>query len=134
MSFQDSKKFLAEVHTMFPHSYLKLVGLRFDLKRHHFDLLDVMKDVTNLARTTKDNLSRSVKKLKLRKKYEDKGKLKASDDVRIWEYEIKYQLSDLEKSLHGCGEIVKQLLKIQNDSARTHDNIENDLEFIKVEL
>ena len=80
---------------MFPQSYTRVVGLRQDLKIHHFDLLNTMKDVENLAKSTKFNFSRSIRKLNLRKKYEMNSKLSPSLDEKIWSYEIKYNISDL---------------------------------------
>lgn len=79
-----------------------MVALRQDLKVHHFDLMNTIKDVELLAQSTMDNLSRSVKKLNLRKKYLDQDRLKASTDEKIWKYEIKYQISDLTNSMTRC--------------------------------
>lgn len=87
---------------MFPKSYTRMVALRQDLKVHHFDLMNTIKDVELLAQSTMDNLSRSVKKLNLRKKYLDQDRLKASTDEKIWKYEIKYQISDLTNSMTRC--------------------------------
>lgn len=112
---------------MFPKSYTALAKLRQDLKIHHFDLMNTIKDVELLATSTKDKLRRSVRKLDLRKKYEMGGKLTANTDVKIWKYEIKYQLADLTNSQDRCLEIIKILMKLQKDCARTQDNIESEL-------
>ena len=75
-----------------------------------------------------------MRKLDLRKRYEDAGKLTANTDEKIWKYEIKYQLSDLTSSQQKCHEVIRILMKLQKDCARTQDDIENELEAMKVEL
>ena len=76
---------------MFPKEYIVVTKLRQDLKIHHFDLVAAVKDVELLASTTKDNLANSVKRLNLRKKYLDDGRLKPNTDAKIWKYQVKYQ-------------------------------------------
>jgi len=66
-SFGDSAQFAAEISKMFPKEYKIVTKLRQDLKLHHFDLANAIKDTELLATTTKDNLNRSVRKLNLRK-------------------------------------------------------------------
>lgn len=80
---------------MFPKEYETITKLRQDLKIHHVDLANQIKDVELMAQTTKDNLRRSVRKLNLRKRYEGEGRLSPTMDVKIWKYEIKTQLADL---------------------------------------
>jgi len=133
-SFADSAQFNAEISKMFPKSYTKIAALRQDLKIHHFDLMNTIKDVELLATSTKDNLRRSIRKLDLRKKYQDGSGLKANTDAKIWKYEIKTQLSDLVNSQEKCNKIIVILKKLQKDCAKTQDNIENELEAMKVEL
>lgn len=135
-SFGDSAQFAAEISSMFPEDYAVVTRLRQDLKVHHFDLGNAIKDVELLAQTTKDNLRRSVKKLELRKKYEENGKIVAKPnlDVKIWKYEIKYQTQDLEQSLEKCDAIVKVLEALQKNCARTSDDLENVLKKIKENL
>jgi hypothetical protein len=41
-SFNDSKKFVAEIRKRFPKSYGIVKGLRQDLKLHHFDLANII--------------------------------------------------------------------------------------------
>jgi len=94
-SFGDSAQFAAEINKMFPKEYKVVVQLRQDLKIHHFDLANSIKDVELLATTTKDNLRRSIKKLALRKRYLEGDRLKPSTDAKIWKYEVKYQSADL---------------------------------------
>jgi hypothetical protein len=62
-NFGDSAQFAAEISKMFPKEYGVVTKLRQDLKIHHFDLANAIKDVELLATTTKDNLRRSIKKL-----------------------------------------------------------------------
>lgn len=121
---------------MFPKEYEVVTKLRQDLKIHHFDLGNAIKDVELLAQTTKDNLNRSIKKLNLRKKYEEKGTLasKPNTEIKIWKYEIKYQSQDLATSLEKCNLIVKVLEDLQKNCARTSDNLENVLKVIKEQL
>jgi len=133
-NFADSAQFAAEIYKMYPKEYGTVTKLRQDLKVHHFDLANAIKDVELLAQTTKDNLRRSIKKLNLRKKYLDGDKLKPSTDAKIWKYEVKYQNSDLLQSLEKCNAIVKVLEKLQKDCARTSDNLENVLKVIKEDL
>jgi DNA repair ATPase RecN len=104
------------------------------LKVHHFDLANQIKDVELMAQTTKDNLRRSVRKLNLRKKYEGTPKLSPSFDVKIWKYEIKTQLSDLQTQLEKANAIIKVLEKLQKDCARTADNLNNTLLSLKEQL
>jgi len=80
---------------MFKEEYGVVTKLRQDLKVHHFDLANAIKDVELLATTTKDNLRRSIKKLALRKRYLEGDRLKPSTDAKIWKYEVKYQSADL---------------------------------------
>ena len=87
---------------MFPADYAKVTKHRQDLKVHHFDLANIIKDVELLAQSTKDNIGRSVRKLNLRKKYDDKGKLTPSFDAKIWKYEVKNQVSDLTNQFEKC--------------------------------
>ena len=133
-NFGDSAQFQAEIHSMFPKEYGVVSKLRQDLKIHHFDLANAIKDVELLATTTRDNLGRSMRKLNLRKRYEEKGRLKPSTDAKIWKYEIRYQEQDLTQSLEKCNGIVKVLEKLQKDCARTSDNLDNVLKIIKEEL
>jgi hypothetical protein len=136
-SFADSAQFAAEINKMFPKEYGIVTKLRQDLKLHHFDLANAIKDTELLAQTTKDNLRRSMRKLKLRKDYADGKKskpLKPLMDLKIWKLEIKYQSSDLGQSLDTCNKIVKVLEKLQKDCARTADNLDNVLKVIKEAL
>jgi hypothetical protein len=74
---------------MFPEEYKEIHNIKQTLKLHHFTLSNTIKDVELLAKSTKNNLRRSIRKLNLRKKYTDADKLKASTDRKIWKYEIK---------------------------------------------
>lgn len=71
---------------MFPKSYENISKLRQDLKIHYFDLQNTIKDVELIAQTTKDGLRKSVRKLDLRKRYSDDGRLSANTDEKIWKY------------------------------------------------
>jgi hypothetical protein len=119
---------------MFPKSWAAINKLRQDLKVHTVDLRNTIQDVKLLATTTKENLGKSIRKLDLRKKYDGKGKLNANMDEKVWRYEIKYQLGQLEDSLAKCKTIIGILKQLQADSARTQDDLENELEAMKVEL
>lgn len=119
---------------MFPKSYKAISHLRQELKLHHYDLLNTIKDVELIAQSTKDNLKRAVRKLNLRKRFKDADRLKASTDEKIWQYEIKYQIQNLTSSQNRCLEVIKRLMKLQKDCARTQDNLENELQAMKVEL
>jgi hypothetical protein len=87
--------------------------LRQDLKIHHLNLANTVKEVELLATTTKNNISRSVKRLNLRKRYlGTPGKLTPLIDAKIWKYEVKYQESDLETQIEKCDLIVATLKNI----------------------
>lgn len=130
-NFGDSAQFAAEIAKMFPKEYEVVTKLRQDLKIHHFDLGNQIKDVELLASMTKDNLRRSIRKLALREKYLEGNKLKPSTDAKIWKYECKSQISDLGISLEKCNAIVKVLEKLQKDCARTADDLNSVLLKIK---
>lgn len=130
-NFADSATFAAEISTMFPTEYGVVTKLRQDLKIHHFDLSNAIKDVELLATTTKDNLRRSIRKLDLRKKYLDGDRLKPNTDAKIWKYECKSQVADLGMSLDKCNAIVVILEKLQKDCAKTSDDLNNVLLKIK---
>jgi len=55
-------------------------------------------------------------------------------DVKIWKYEIKSQVADLGVSITNCNKIIVILKKLQKDCAKTQDNIELEMESMKVEL
>jgi hypothetical protein len=130
-NFADSAQFAAEIAKMFPKEYQTVVKLRQDLKIHHFDLSNQIKDVELLATTTKSNLRRSIRKLDLRKRYLGSDKLKPTTDAKIWKFEVKYQNSDLKTSMEKCNAIVAILEKLQKDCAKTSDNLDNTLKLIK---
>lgn len=85
-------------------------------------------DTELLAQSTKDNLHRSFKKLELRKKFKDAGRMKPRVDYKIWEMEVKIQTGDLQNSLEKCKKIVAALDKLQRDCTKTHDNITLELD------
>lgn len=96
-----------------------------------------------LATTTRDNFRKSIGKLDLRKSYADGTKLGADGkpkpltpnmDEKVWRYEIKYNISQLEASLEECDKIIAQLKVLQKKCAKTQDDIEAELEVMKVEL
>lgn len=68
-SFNDSKVFAAEIAKRFPKSYKTVTSIRQDLKIHYIDLSNTIQDVSSLADSTKYNAGRTLKKLKLRKKF-----------------------------------------------------------------
>lgn len=119
---------------MFPDDYAIVAKLRQDLKIHHFDLSNAIKDVELLAKSTKSNLRRSVRKLDLRKKYLEGDKLKPNTDAKIWKYEIKSQVADLTVSLEEVNKIVKVLEKLQVNCVKTADDLDNVLKSIKEQL
>lgn len=61
-------------------------------------------------------------------------KLSPSFDVKIWKYEIKTQLADLQTQLEKANAIIKVLEKLQKDCARTADNLNNTLLSLKEQL
>lgn len=90
--------------------------IRRSLKLLHFDLANLVKDVHLQAEQTKDNLQRAKSKLFLRKKIEGMNKLSAKLDKKIWEYECKTLIADLEFSLKELTKIVGDIGKLQKDT------------------
>jgi len=110
-SFDDSKKFSAEIKTRFPKSYGIVTGLRKDLKTHHFDLSALIQEVSLLSDSTANDANATIKKLNLRKKFVTKGTYKEhpEKDVKIWQYAIKRQVTALESSIEKCDAIIVKL-------------------------
>lgn len=133
-SFADSAKFAAEVKQMFPKEYEVITRLRQNLKLHHFDLSNQIKEVELLAQTTLDNIGRSVRKLNLRKKYELNGRMTPTFDVKIWKLEVRNQKNDLETQLAQCKKIIGILEALQKNCARTADDLNNVLLNLKEQL
>lgn len=135
-SFDNSKTFAAEIAKRFPKSYKIVTQLRQDLKVHHFDLSNTIQDVSLLADSTKNNARRTIKKLNLRKTFILNGVYvdHPEKDYKIWNYAIKRQISDLQSSLEKCDTIIGILKKLQKDVAKTQDDLEKELEFIKTSL
>ena len=95
--FGSSARFAAQISDLLPHEYNTLIKLRQDLKVHHFDLSNAIKDVELTAQSTRDNMSRTIRKMKLRARYVKAKKLKDSTDAKIWKYAFRYMKSDLER-------------------------------------
>lgn len=73
----------------------------------------------------------------MRKDYTDgkKGKpLTPSLDQKIWNYEIKSQIADLGVSQQKAETIINALVALQSECSRTQDDLEAEIEVIKVEL
>jgi hypothetical protein len=72
----------------------------------------------------------------LRKKFVTTGVYKShpEKDVKIWKFAIKRQILDLGSSLTKCDAILKVLSKLQKDVARTQDDLEKELQYIKTTL
>lgn len=70
----------------FPESYGIITQLRKDLKIHHFDLSNTIQDVSLLADSTKGGAEKTMRKLNLRNKFIQNGKMAAKPmlDVKIW--------------------------------------------------
>jgi hypothetical protein len=65
-NFDDAAKFNAEIMEYFPTEAKRIELLRRELKQHHFDLANLIKDVYVHADGTYDNLDRLKRKLWLR--------------------------------------------------------------------
>lgn len=92
-SFDDSKKFVAEIKSRFPNSHARIVSLRNDLKQHHFDLSGVIQDVSLMADSTEHGASKVERNLGLRARLMQKGKINNSKeglmmDVKLWDKTI----------------------------------------------
>ena len=83
-SFAESAKFAVKLINIFPDEYQLILDLRLELKLHHFDLADTIENTKLLASSTIRNTKRVTKKLKLRTKMKDKGKLTPRNELHIW--------------------------------------------------
>jgi hypothetical protein len=96
---------------------------RQDLKVHYFQLSQILKDVELQARSTERALRSPIRRLGLRKTYEDAGKLTPVTELGIWKYEVKSVLASLERSQADVKKLVAELKKLQENGARTQDNL-----------
>jgi DNA repair ATPase RecN len=55
-------------------------------------------------------------------------------DAKIWKYEIRTQVTDLNAQLEKCMALIKVLEALQANCARTADNLDNVLKSIKEQL
>jgi phage host-nuclease inhibitor protein Gam len=135
-SFDNSKTFVAEIRKRFPKSYGIVAKLRQDLKLHHFDLANIIQDISLLADTTANDAHKTIRTLGLRNKLLKKGSLRASPekDLKIWSMAIKSQVQSLEASVAKADLIIKVLSKLQKDVAKAQDNLETEIERIKKSL
>jgi len=126
---------MADLTTYFPWEVATVQHERMKLKIHHIDLANVIKDVELLASSTKSGLNRGKRKLELRARKFPEGKAyNPSWDKKLWRYEIKTQIADLDRSLDKC-ELIKIVLKhLQEDCIRTADNLEMALNTMKTKL
>jgi len=106
--------------------------LKRELKLHHFDLANLIKDVNVHASGTHDNLDRVKRKLFLRQKYA--ARLTPRQDVKIWQYETKTLIADLKYSSDALGPIIQAIDKLQKDCVRSSDNLDNVILKIKTDL
>jgi hypothetical protein len=134
-AFGKSAQFAADVKDLYPNQYKELVGLRQNLRDHHFDLGEQIKDVEMMATTTMDNAHLPIRKLNLRKKYEARdGKVKPNMEAKIWKYEINKIAGSIEKQLVKIKVILAQLDKIQKGCDATAGKIEILLIALKKEI
>ena len=111
-NFRDAQEFNFEMSRQYPKQAYVIETVRRSLKLLHFDLANLTQDVKLQAETTKDNLQRAKSKLFLRKKIEGLNKLSAKLDRKIWEYEVKTLIADLELSLKELTKIVTDVTKL----------------------
>lgn len=43
--------------------------------------------------------------------------------MKIWKYEIKSQIGDIDESLKKCSKLVVELTKLRDECVRTSDNL-----------
>jgi len=101
--------------------------LKRELKIHHFDLANLIKDVSEQARGTKINLERALSKLFLRDKYKNAGRMTPKVDAKIWTYEVKTLVADLEYSKAQLDPIIAAIGKLQIDCARTSESLNQSI-------
>lgn len=136
-SFDNAAKFNAEIAKRFPKSYAIVHELRTALKAHHFDLSNTIQDVALLADSTKFNVNKTIKKLNLRQKFVDAGRMKERGpllDLKVWTYTIRRQVTDLEDSMAKCDTIIKILTQLQKDVGEVKDKLDAELEKIRGNL
>jgi hypothetical protein len=137
-SFDNSKTFVAEIRKRFPKSYGIVAKLRQDLKLHHFDLANIIQDISLLADTTARDAQKTIHTLGLRNKLQKKsGKTLKSfpeKDLKVWSMAIKSQVQSLEASVAKADLIISVLSKLQKDVARAQDNLETEIDRIKKSL
>lgn len=106
-SFADSAEFHGEIARFFPELSNRIGELKKELKGHHFDLANLIHDVSTHARSTHDNVERCQRKLFLRQKYSDQ--LTAVNDFKIWQYEVRTLTADLKYSAEKLMPIIEAI-------------------------
>jgi DNA repair ATPase RecN len=92
----------------------------------------LIKDVNVQAEQTKDNLARVIRKLFMRKKFA--ARLTALQDVKIWQYEVKSLIADLEFSSGKLDIIIDKIDDLQKKCVISSDNLSNVIHGIKQDL
>jgi hypothetical protein len=93
--FGELQQFTGDFYHLFPEEYNKVNEIKKELKLNYFELLYLNKQVELMASTTKSNLDQPIRKLNLRKKYLDDGRLRPETDQKIWNREVMYMKNSL---------------------------------------
>lgn len=118
----------------FPEASKTVLKMRTDTKLLNFDLANTIQDVSLLADSSVTNSSRVVRKLALRKKWIDQGKLSPEYDHKIWKYVVKRQVTSLDDQAVKGQKIVENLKKINEGNVEIQKTLEKEVEFMEAAL
>jgi len=79
------------------------------LKVHHFDLSNIIQDVSLLADSSSLDANRALRKLSIRAKFQKAGKLNPMKDLRIYLHFTRGQVESLTNSLEKLNAILENL-------------------------
>lgn len=105
--------------------------IKNDMKTHFYDLSNFVENVKQLAHTITNDQETNLKQLESREYAAAMGKLSGEEDLAIWEKIVETQRRDLATSIKNCDLITKGLSKIFRNSAKTQDDLDNELLVMK---
>jgi len=92
-------EFEVELGSVYPTESDKIHEITQDLRLHHLELSNAVKDSELIAQSTKDRLRRSYRVLSLREKLLEKGRLPPEAEVKLWKQAVGKLRGDVESSL-----------------------------------
>jgi hypothetical protein len=130
--FGELQQFTGDFYHLFPEEYNKVNEIKKELKLNYFELLYLNKQVELMASTTKSNLDQPIRKLNLRKKYLDDGRLRPETDQKIWNREVMYMKNSLTDQRTKLDGIVQHLRELQAKCAKVHETLKELIKVIKM--